>query len=44
MSSKNCNGVFLAKFIAGCFKLGKKMRPVLFQKHYALYDSVLVCI
>ena len=35
---------FLAKFIAGCFELGKKMRPGLFQKHYALCDGVLVCI
>ena len=35
---------FLAKFIAGCFELGKKMRPGLFQKHYALCNGVLVCI
>ena len=35
---------FLAKFIAGCFELGKKMRSGLFQKNYALYDGVLVCI
>ena len=35
---------FLAKFIAGCFELGKKMRSGLFQKHYVLCDGVLVCI
>ena len=30
---------FLAKFIAGCFELGKKMKPGLFQKHYALCNG-----
>ena len=35
---------FLPKFIAGCFELGKKMRPDVFQRHYTLCDGVLVCI
>ena len=35
---------FLAKCIAGCFELGKKIRPGLLQKHCALCDGVLVCI
>ena len=35
---------FLVKFIADCFEHGNKMRPGLFQKHYALCDGVLVCI
>ena len=35
---------FLPKFIAGCFELGKKMRPDVFQRHYTLCDGALVCI
>ena len=35
---------FLAKFIARCSELGKKMRPGFFQKHYALCDGWLVCM
>ena len=35
---------FLVKFIVSCFERGKKMRPGLFLKHYALCYGVLVYI
>ena len=36
MSLEHCSGVF--------FELGKKMRPDLFRKHYALCNGVFACI
>ena len=41
MSLEYCS---MAKFIVGCFELGKKVRLRLPQKHYALCVGVLVCI
>ena len=42
MSLEHCSVSFLAKFIAGSFELGKKIKSGLL-KHYALCDGVVVC-
>ena len=40
MSLEHCSSVFSGQVYCGCFEPGKKMRPGLFQKHYALCDGV----
>ena len=42
MSLEHSSVSFLAKFIAVCFELGKKIKYGLL-KHYALCDDVVVC-